>query len=494
MNTSIIRYILGYVAKIEAALLLIPFICGLIYKEYSVAVIYVIVAAIVAGLGILMTIKKPANTTFYLKEGCVATALSWIILSLFGAIPMYLTGEIPSYLDATFEIVSGFTTTGSSILNEIESLSHASLLWRSFTHWVGGMGVLVFLLAVIPLAGGGSGSGSYMNLMKAESPGPSVGKFGAKLRNTAIMLYVIYFALTLVEFLMLWVGDMDFFAALNTAVSTAGTGGFAIYNDSMTSQSLYTQWIVAIFMVLFGVNFNFYYLIFLVIKGSGKFKIFEEVRWYFGLVLSATVVIAANLMMSGQSLKTASIDSFFAVGTVVSTTGFGTADFDTWNTLCKTILVLLMFMGGCAGSTGGGIKVTRILIILKGLKREIKAYLHPHIVQYIKVDKEPLGVETLRSIHGFIYTYITIFVVSMLLVAIEGQDVVTTFTSIVASMSNIGPGLAKIGPTCNYAFFTPFSKVVLMFDMLAGRLELFPMLMLLTPRLYKDIAKQIVKR
>ena len=485
MNTSVVRYIIGHIIRIEGILLLIPMLCGLYFGENHIALCYLAVSIGAVLFGCAMTIKKPKDWVFYLKEGCVTTAVSWIVMSIFGALPLRITGEVTDYVDALFEIVSGFTTTGSSIMDDIEALSHATLLWRSLTHWVGGMGVLVFLLAIIPLTGGG---GSYMNLMRAESPGPSVGKLGPKLKYTARALYITYLALTVLEFIFLIAGDMGVFEAINTSISTAGTGGFAIKNDSLASASAYSQWVVAVFMILFGVNFNFYYL--LVFKQAKKALAMEEVKVYLGVVLGASALISTSLIWHGQSLGSATRDAVFSVATIISTTGFGTADFDLWSTGCKVILVLLMFSGACAGSTGGGIKISRIVIMFKLVKREIHAYLHPHSVENVTLDDAPIATEVLRSVNSFLYTYAIMFIVSLFIISMQGFDLITSFTSIVASMSNIGPGLAKIGPTCNYTLFNHTSQFVLMFDMLAGRLELFPMLILFTPSLWKTVVKK----
>ena len=357
MNFPIIRYVLGYVLKIQALFLLLPCITSLIYQEKE-GFAYLAAALLCVAVGQLLSFKKPERQVFYLKEGCVATALSWIILSFSGGLPFWLSGEIPSFTDAMFETVSGFTTTGASILNDVESISQSSLLWRSFTNWIGGMGVLVFLLAIIPLSGG-----SHMNLMRAESPGPSVGKLVPKIKSTARILYLIYLGLTLLEFILLVAGKMPVFDAIAASFSTAGTGGFGIKNSSMGEYSPYIQWVVTIFMLLFGVNFNAYYLI--LFHNAKKAFHMEEVRWYFGIVGVSIILIFFNLLQTVTSAFEALTQSAFQVASIITTTGFSTVDFSQWAESSKAILVLLMFIGGCAGSTGGGIKVSRLVILFK---------------------------------------------------------------------------------------------------------------------------------
>lgn len=485
MNTSMIRYILGQILRLQSVFLLLPSITAVIYKE-DTFVSYITVAFSCFVLGSVMTWKKPDDTVFYLKEGCVATALSWIVLSLSGSIPFILTGEIPHFTDALFETVSGFTTTGSSILSDVEALSYSSLMWRSFTHWIGGMGVLVFLLAVIPMSGG-----SNINLMKAESPGPSVGKLVPKIRSTARILYMIYIGLCVIMLVMLLLGEMPLFDALTTTFGTAGTGGFGIKNNSMAGYSSYIQWVVTVFMLLFGVNFNAYYLIlFLDVKKA--FKI-EEVKWYFTIILLSAFVIFTDLMQFYPSLGDAVRDSFFQVATIITTTGFATADFNAWSATSKTTLVLLMFIGACAGSTGGGLKVSRLMILVKTIFKELTSYLHPKSIVKIKMDDKPIEHEVVRSANVYFITYMIIFVVSSFCLTFENIDLISIFTAVAATFNNIGPGLELVGPTANFGHFSDFSKYVMMFDMLAGRLELFPLLMLFHPELWKDTISRKLK-
>ena len=478
MNRGIIRYVLGSVLKIEALLLMAPFITALIYHEVQGSA-YLIDAIVCLVAGVLLTIVKPRDFVFYLKEGCISTAASWIVLSLFGAIPFVLTKEIPNYINALFETISGFTTTGASILDDVESLSHCSLLWRSFTHWIGGMGVLVFLLAIIPMSGGGS-----INLMRAESPGPSVGKLTPKMKTTAGILYMIYISLTMLEFAALIFAQMPVFDALCTALATAGTGGYGIKVDSIGGYSVLIQWIVTIFMILFGVNFNAYF--YLQEKDVKRAFGMEEVRTYFAVILAATIAITLNIADRCNGLFDALTKAAFQVGSIITTTGFSTDDFDLWPAFSKTILVLLMFIGACAGSTGGGIKISRFIIFFKAFFKEANSYIHPKSIKKITIDKKPLEHEVLRSTNVFLNVYILVFVISILLVSLDNKDMQTNFTAVVATFNNIGPGLEGVGPTKNFDGFSALSKIVLMIDMLAGRLELFPIIILFHPELWKE--------
>lgn len=478
MNTSMIRLILGHIIRLEGFFLLLPCVIALIYKEDQLST-YLIMAGVCLLVGSLLSYKKAKDNVFYLKEGCIATALSWIILSFFGALPFYMTGEIPHFTDAIFETVSGFTTTGASILTDVEALSHTSLFWRSFTHWIGGMGVLVFLLAVVPMSGA-----SHFNLMRAESPGPSVGKLVPKLRYTARILYTIYFVLTIIELVALLIAKMPWFDALCISIGTAGTGGFGILNSSVGAYSTAVQWIVTIFMILFGINFNAYYLIlFGEIKKAFKM---EEVRAFLLLVLASVVLISNDIRGLYDTLFEAITDAAFQVASIISSTGFATTDFDLWPGFSKTILVLLMFIGACAGSTGGGIKVSRFVIVGKAIKKELHSYIHPRSVKQITMDEKEVESGVIRSVNTYMITFFTLFVASILIIALEEKDLVTNFTSVIATMNNIGPGLAMVGPTQNFAHFTDLSKWVFIFDMLAGRLELFPMLILFHPSIWHD--------
>ena len=479
MNSSIVRIILGKVLMLEALLMLIPCGVALIYGENS-GYAFLITAGFSLITGYLMTIKKAKDTVFYLKEGCVATAFSWILMSIFGSLPFVISKEIPSFTDALFETISGFTTTGASVLSDVEVLSHCMLFWRSFTHWIGGMGVLVFLLAIIPLNGG-----SNINLMRAESPGPSVGKLVPKVKYTARLLYIIYIVMTIIEVILLLCGGTSLFDSLTLSFGTAGTGGFGIKNDSLVSYTPYVQWVVTIFMILFGVNFNMYYLL-LFRKWKQAFSM-EEVKAYLGIIFVAIAIIFVQIYNSAMDVAEALRHASFQVASIITTTGFSSVDFDLWPQTARTVLVILMFIGACAGSTGGGIKVSRFVITIKTVFKEMYSYIHPRSVKTIKMDGKPVEKETLRSINVYFITFIVLFTFSVLLVSLEGKDLTTNFTAVAATINNIGPGLSLVGPTQNFGSFGIFSKYVLMFDMLAGRLELFPLLILFHPVLWKDL-------
>jgi len=478
MNLSMIRYILGQVLAVEGLLMLPCSVVGFLYREEEAAM-YVVVGACTLLLGLMLRWKKPENTVIYLKEGCVSTALCWIVMSIMGCLPFVLTGEIGSFTDAMFETVSGFTTTGASILTDVEALSRVSLFWRSFTHWIGGMGVLVFVLAVVPLSGG-----SNINLMRAESPGPSVGKLVPKLRATARILYVIYMVMTVMEIVLLLLGGMDLFEASTLSFGTAGTGGFGIKNNSIGGYSVYCQWIIAVFMVLFGINFNAYY--FILLKHFKEAFSMEEVRAYLLIILGAVGIIFFNILDLCHNAFDALTKAFFQVASIMTTTGFGTADFDLWPTTSKFILVLLMFVGACAGSTGGGMKVSRFLIAGKTVHKEIGSYIHPKSVKKIQMDGKPIEHDVVRSTNVYFMTYLALFALFLFLISFEGLDLTSSFTAVAATFNNIGPGLGAVGPTCNFSLFNDFSTWVLTFAMLAGRLELFPMLMLFHPTLWKE--------
>ena len=478
MNRAIIRFILGSVLKIEAVLMLLPCIVALCYKEQE-GLSFLLVAFLSGILGIILTISKPKNHVFYLKEGCIITSLSWILLSIVGAVPFVLTGEIPSFTNALFETISGFTTTGASILSDVEALSYTSLFWRSFTHWIGGMGVLVFLMAIIPLSGG-----SNIHLMKAESPGPSVGKLVPKMKHTARLLYLIYFGLTIIEIILLLTGGMPLFDSLTTTFGTVGTGGFGVKNSSIAGYSPYLQWVITIFMILSGINFNAYYLI--IFKQFKKAFTMEEVHAYIGIIVAATGIIFVELARTSMNMVDALRHAAFQVGSIITTTGFATTDFNEWTQASRTILVLLMFIGACAGSTGGGIKVSRFITVFKTVGKEINSYIHQKSIKKIKMDGKPIEHEVMRATNVYFVTFLSLFILSVFLISLEEKDLITNFTAVAATINNIGPGLEMVGPTQNFAHFSPFSKYVLMFDMLAGRLELFPILLLFVPTIWKE--------
>jgi len=483
MNRKVITYILAYVLRLEAILLLLPGLVGILYREKN-TVYFFIVAVIVFIPGFLLTIKKPDNFTLYLKDGCVATALSWILICVTGCLPFYISGEIPSYIDALFETVSGFTTTGSSILTSVEDLSYCMIFWRSFTHWIGGMGVLVFLLSIISMSGG-----SHFNLMKAESPGPTVGKLVPKVKYTARLLYMIYTGMTIIQIILLLIGGMDGFDAVTITFGTAGTGGFAVKNDGCAGYTPYCQWVIGIFMMLFGVNFTAYYLlIFRKIKSLLKV---EEVKYYFLIIAASTAFIFVNIYDKAKGVELTLRESFFQVSSIITTTGYSSTDFDMWPTLSKCVLVIIMFVGACAGSTGGGIKVSRILIAIRSIKCEINTYIHPKSIQKVKMDGKNVDNEVVRSILVYISLFFILFTLSVFGVCIEGRDLVTSFTAVAATINNIGPGLGMCGPAANFGFFTDLSKIIMIFDMLAGRLELYPLLLLFNPSIWKEMSKTV---
>lgn len=476
MNFRMIKYILGWILVFETLFLLIPLVTAAVYGESCITAV-LLSMAVCLGVGGLLILKKPKNTELYSREGFVIVSMSWIVLSLFGALPFFFSGAIPNFIDALFETVSGFTTTGASILSEVESMPKAMLMWRSFTHWIGGMGVLVFIMAFIPLSGG-----QNIHIMKAESPGPSVSKLVPKVKTTALILYSIYFVLTLVEFVLLLLGGMSVFEALNTSLATAGTGGFGIKNDSIGGYSPYIQIVVTVFMIMFAINFSSYYFI---ISGKLKEAFNKEVRSFLTIVLSAIAVITFNVRGLFDSIGEALRHVSFTVASIISTTGFSTVDFDLWPELSRTIIVLLMLVGGCAGSTGGGIKVARIIILVKGLAKELEVMIHPKQLKKITVDSKPIEHEIVRSVNSYMVCYVLLFMASALVISIDGHDLITNFTAVSAAVNNIGPGLELVGPTQNFSFFSPLSKLVLIFDMLAGRLELFPMLLLFSRATWK---------
>ena len=461
MNFAILSFIIGFILQFEALFLLLPWIVGMIYGEYHVALIYLATAVVCFILGKLLSFRHTGRfKELYVREGFTAVALGWFVMSVFGAIPFVLTGEIPFYIDALFETISGFTTTGSSILSDVEALSYASLFWRSFTHWIGGM-----------------------NLMRAESPGPSVSKLVPRVRDTAKILYGLYMAITVLGVIMLCLCGMPLFDSLCTTFGSVGTGGFGVKNSSIGGYSPLIQNAVTVLMILSGVNYTVYFCLL-----SRQFKeafSIEEVRWYFLIIFASALTIAWNIRPLYATLGETLRHSFFQVGTIITTTGFATTDFNMWPQLSKTILLLLMMIGACAGSTGGGIKVSRVLILFKAIRKELSMMIHPRMVKKIKMDGHNLSHETLRSTNVYMTAYFIVLFVSLLIVCLDEYDLSTNFTAVLATLNNIGPGLELVGPTQNFALFSPLSKCVLMFDMLAGRLELFPMLVILLPSCWK---------
>ena len=504
MNFRMIRYITGQLLLAEGALMLFPLTVSLIYGEFLNLWAFAIPIATLLILGILMVIKKPSNTTLGAKEGFVTVGLSWIVLSLFGALPFVISGLIPNYIDAFFETVSGFTTTGSSVLGadafaklwtpELSSESammgmRGVFFWRSFTNWVGGMGVLVFVLAVMPQQD--MKSSRLVHVMRAEMPGPKVDKIVPTIKKTARIMYSIYIVMTLFCTALLLFGGMDLYESLTTSFSVAGTGGFSIWPDSMVSfggtvaHPEYCIWVMSIFMFLFSINFNLYYLI---ITGKALSALFsEELRWFTGIVIGATALIAFDTFERFGNIADTLRHSFFQVTTIISTAGFATDDFNLWGNLSKTVLLIIMFIGACAGSTGGGIKISRLVIALKSTVAEVRHMIHPRRVKAVRFEGRTVDNDTRRGVFAFMITYVFIFFGSFLLVAMfDGRSIETTFSAVTACINNIGPGLGDVGPMSNFASLSYASKIVLSLDMLFGRLELFPMLLLFSPSVWLE--------
>lgn len=472
MNYGMIGYILAWVLTIESGfMVLFPPVVSLFYHDKS-GIVFLITGLVGLAIGIPCIIRKPKNTSFFVRESFIVVGMSWVLMATFGALPFTFSGEIPNYVDALFETVSGFTTTGATILTNVEGLSHTCLFWRSFTHWLGGMGVCVFMLMIIPMAGGGS-----IHLMRAESPGPSVGKIVPKMRQSAVILWEIYIVMTVIQIVLMVICKMPLFDAICLGMGTAGTGGFGIRNDSLASYSPLLQWIVTVFMILFGVNFNVYfYIIRKDIKSALKM---EEVRAYFIIILISILIITFNTLdFSNGNFGVALKDAAFQVGSVITTTGYSTVDFELWPTLSKTVLVIIMFIGACAGSTGGGIKVSRILISLRTIGSEIEHFIHPRSVKTVKMDGHSVEKETERSVSIYMLTFAVIYVCSLLVISMDKYDFTTNFTAVAATINNIGPGLGAVGPMGGFSGYSILSKIVFIFDMLAGRLELYPMLLL----------------
>lgn len=474
MNTKSIRFILGWILNIEALLMLLPVATAVVYREEE-GIAYALVMAVCAAVGALMTYKKPNNPSFYAKEGFVCTALGWILMSAFGCVPFMLTGEIPSFVDAMFEMVSGFTTTGASVVLNVEELSHCTNMWRCFSHWIGGMGILVFLLAFTPTQSGG---GHTMHLLRAESPGPSVGKLTPRLHQTAKILYILYFTLTVLDLVFLLLGGMPLFDALCTAFGTAGTGGFGVKADSIAGYSPYLQNVTTVFMLLFGVNFTVYYLV--LVRHTFSALLDEELRLYLAFFAGSTLLITWNVRGMYRTLGETVRHAAFQVSSIMTTTGFATTDFNLWPSFSKAIILMLMLLGACAGSTGGGLKMARVLLLLKDLRRSVRKSLHPNSVQVVQVNGEALQEQVLRNTAAYLTAYCVLTLGSFLLVSLDGFSVEANISAVFACFNNIGPGLAEVGPTSSFAAYSAFSKVILTMDMLFGRLEIFPMLALLS--------------
>lgn len=487
MNYKMIFHIMALLLALEAIFMLPACLIGIFYKEFTCVTSYLqTIGIILVTALILWKITKNPKQGFYVKDGMVLTGLAWIVMSIFGAFPFYFSGEIPSYIDALFETVSGFTTTGSSILTNVEGLSKSLLFFRSFTHWIGGMGVLVFLLAIVPLSG--KNQGYTLHILRAESPGPSVGKLVPKMKQTASILYLIYISLTIINIIFLLIGKMPLFDALCTAFGTAGTGGFGIKNDSLASYSPYIQNVTTIFMALFGVNFSCYYLLLL-----KRFKdVFEdeELRLYLGIILVSVALITFDCMNYHlfDTISEALRHVSFSVSSIITTTGFATEDFNIWPMFSKTILIILMFSGACAGSTGGGIKVARILLLFKSARRNIKQTLHPNQISKIRVNHSVIDEKIIKNTNCYLTIYTALIVLSILIISMDNFSFETNFSAVMATFNNIGPGLDVVCPSGNFSSFSSLSKLVMIFDMLAGRLEIIPILCLFDLHTYKKIS------
>ena len=477
MNYRMIGYVISRILLTEAALMALPVATAILYRETPAP--FLLAAAALAVLGLALGLRRPQRTNLYARDGFAVVALAWLLMSAFGAMPFVLSGDIPGYVDAFFETVSGFTTTGATILTDVEQMSQSGLMWRSFTHWVGGMGVLVFVMAILPMT-----DGHGMHLMRAEVPGPTSGKLVSRMGDTAKILYSIYLALTALEAVLLLLGGMNLFDALIHAFGTAGTGGFSNRGLSVGAyQSAFLEIVIGVFMLLFGINFNLYY--FLLIRRFRDVFRSEELRTYLLIVAASMGLIALNIAPLYHSAAESLRHAFFQVATIITTTGFATADFNLWPSFSKSVLLILMFVGGCAGSTGGGLKVGRVIILVKASLSDMKKMLHPNAVATVRFEGRSLAEHTVRSAYQYITVYFGLFIVSCLLLSLENFDLITTVTAVSACFNNIGPGLEMVGPMGNFATFSPLSKLLLSFDMLAGRLELFPMLLLFAPSIWK---------
>ncbi len=484
MNFRMIGRIISYILIVEAVFMLPGMLlCAIGGQSGSAYAFLITIGIILTAACMLWLLSRKAPKGFYSRDGLICVGFSWLIMSLFGALPFTISGEIPNYIDSVFEIASGFSTTGASILNDVEALSKGMLLWRSTSHWLGGMGVLVFLLALVPISG--RNDGFTMHLLRAESPGPDVGKLVPRMKQTATILYGLYILLTVLDFIFLVIGKMPVFDAVCIAIGTAGTGGFGVLNSSIGGYSPYIQVVCTVFMFLFGVNFSCYYLLF-----RGKIKNVlkdEELRWYLSIAFFSIAAITVNLLLAdfyptfGETLR----HSAFQVGSLLSSTGFSTTDFDLWPAFSKALLFSLMFIGASAGSTGGGFKVGRTLLILKILRRNVRQVLYPNKVQAIRMNGTVVDETVLRNTNAYLCAYVMILLISFLMISVDGFSTTTNITAVVSCFNNMGPGLEGIGPTLNYSGYSAFSKIVLIFDMLAGRLEIFPILVLFSRSAWK---------
>lgn len=480
MNYRIIVYMMGHILRLEAVFMVPAFIIAAVKHETNSQIGFAVSIAVILVVSLFCIGPKKMKKEIYPRDGFVLTALSWIALSVFGALPFFISGEIPSLVDCFFETVSGFTTTGASVFTDVASLDMSLLYWRSFIHWLGGMGVLVFLLAIVPTA---SGSGYSLNIYRAEAPGPEVGKMMPRVRETAKALYKIYIVMTLVLIVLYIAGGMPVFDSFCNAFSTAGTGGFSIKNDSFISYSPYAQTVTAIFMILFGVNFQVYY--FLIIKEFARAIFNEELRVYAGILVASITMIALDILPEFGSILKSLHHALFQVASIITTTGFATTNYDQWPEFSRALLVVLTVVGACAGSTGGGMKISRLMLLCKAAWRDLHSVLQPRSVKAVRLNGSPVSDSTIRGVYIYMSTYMVICIAAMLLMSIDNFSFESNFSAVLACINNVGPGLDMVGPLGNYSAYSPMSKLILSFVMLAGRLEIFPMLLILMPATWR---------
>ena len=483
MNYSVIRKILGKIMITIGLLMSISLIFCIIYKENLINYIsFIVPVTLLISIGSFMNIKQAKSNKIGAREGFIIVGITWFIIALFGCLPFIITKEIPNFFDAFFETVSGFTTTGASVCTDVENLSHSIQFWRSFTHWIGGMGVLVFVLAFIPE----SKDGSAVHMLRAESPGPQVGRLVSRMQASSRILYLIYIGMTLIEFLLLWLGPdekMTMFNSLIYSIGTAGTGGFAIHSTSLEFFAPYTQYVVAIFMLLFGINFSLYYLLLI---GNVK-EVFknEELKWYLSIVVISVTLITINIFTTFNNLELSFRQALFQVASILSTTGYSSVNYDLWPSLSKTIIVVLMFFGAMAGSTAGGTKISRINLLTKSSVKKIKNMMSPRKVEVVTLDGKPVSPSTLDGVQSYFIIYMIVLLTCALLISVDNFDISTNITASLSCISNIGPGIGDVGPYGSFAGFSYFSKFILSIEMIAGRLELFPILVLFSPKTWK---------
>ncbi len=483
MNWKMIWKIIGHILVIETILMIPGFLISIGLQEMNAIRGYAIAIpmTLLAGFFLKAITRNAKRKGFYQREGLIATSLSWLAMSFFGCLPFVFSGEIPSLIDAMFEMISGFTTTGSSILTDVEALDKGLLWWRSFSHWIGGMGVLVFLLAIVPL--GGRNQGFTLHILRAESPGPSVGKMAPRIKETAMILYKIYVALTVIDIIFLKAGGLDWFSSFTLAFGTAGTGGFGVLNSSFASYTPYIQWVTTIFMLLFGVNFSIYYL--MLLRHFTDVRKDEELKAYIAIILISTVLLVWNVKDLYPTMSDTIRHSAFTVATIISTTGYGSTDFNLWSPFAKCVLLFLMLSGACAGSTGGGIKVIRLLLLGKSFRRNVHENIHPDEISAVRVNGRRVDERVIKNVQAYLIVYVAIIIVSLFIVSLDGFSFETNFSAVMATFNNIGPGFDAVGPTSNFSAYSNLSKIVLSFNMLAGRLEIYPVIMLFSRRAWR---------